>query len=141
MLALRTYTHLLFYKFNARNVSIFTLSGFKQDLFGVTICPDLLKSLLEGQLVAQTHKYFLAKWERNGYVPQCISHHDNRSNSLSGDGDACLANKLPSVLFFAGGFVSVIVAEISTVAMVVSLGTGNKDLSSTLFYFFQLTFT
>ena len=34
---------------------MFTLSGFKVALKEVTICPDLLNSLSEGELVAHTH--------------------------------------------------------------------------------------
>ena len=38
-----------------------TVSGFMLHLIGVTILPEVLKRLSEGELVTHTQRYFLAK--------------------------------------------------------------------------------
>ena len=52
-----------------------TVSGFMLHLFGVTILPEVLKRISEGELVAHTQRYFLANLERQGYSILCILHH------------------------------------------------------------------
>ena len=39
---------------------MFTLCGFSLALVDVTMLPDVLNNLSDGQLVAHIHKYFLA---------------------------------------------------------------------------------
>ena len=43
----------------AKEVSMFTLSGFSVALLRVTMLPDVLNNLSEAQLVVLIHKYFL----------------------------------------------------------------------------------
>ena len=52
--------------FFERNTNIFTFSGFRLFRSVDTILPEELKSLSEGQLVAQIDKYFLAILAKNG---------------------------------------------------------------------------
>ena len=52
--------------FFERNTNIFTFFGFRLFRSVDTILPKELKSLSEGQLVAQTDKYFLAILAKNG---------------------------------------------------------------------------
>ena len=49
-----------------RNTSMLTLLGFKDALKGVTIFPDLLKSLSDEALVAGIPKYFFDTFEKSG---------------------------------------------------------------------------
>ena len=44
-----------------------TVTGFMLHLIGVTILPEVMKRLSEGELVAHTQRYFLANLERQGY--------------------------------------------------------------------------
>ena len=54
--------HILFYKrLLARNVSLFTFSGKRHDLFTLTILPVQLKALSEGTDVEGMQRYFRAK--------------------------------------------------------------------------------
>ena len=53
-----------------------TLSGFKQDLAGVTTFPDVLNNLSKAQLVAQTENSFLVNFAREGKVLACSFHHN-----------------------------------------------------------------
>ena len=54
--------HTLFYKrLLARNVSLFTFSGKRHDLFTLTILPVQLKALSEGTDVEGMQRYFRAK--------------------------------------------------------------------------------
>ena len=41
-----------------------TVSGFMRFLIGVTVLPDAQKSCSEDESMAQTHKYFLARFVR-----------------------------------------------------------------------------
>ena len=52
-----------------------TVTGFMLHLIGVTILPEVMKRLSEGELVAHTQRYFLANLERQGYSILCILHH------------------------------------------------------------------
>ena len=45
---------------------MFTFSGFKLFRRGVTILPEVLKNRSDGQLVADTDKYFLAIMAKSG---------------------------------------------------------------------------
>ena len=60
-----------------------TLSGFKQDLAGVTTFPDVLNNLSEAQLVAQTENSFLVNFAREGKVLACSFHHNRGVMSFS----------------------------------------------------------
>ena len=54
------------YKFLAKNVSILTLSGLSDALLRDTTPPQVLNKRSEGELVAQTDKYFLATTDNKG---------------------------------------------------------------------------
>ena len=54
------------HKFLARNVNILTLSGLSDALLCDTTPPDILNKRSEGELVAQTDKYFLATLDNKG---------------------------------------------------------------------------
>ena len=46
---------------------ILTFSGSSKERLSVMIFPEMLNKRLEGQLVAQMHRYFLANTDRFGY--------------------------------------------------------------------------
>ena len=54
------------YRFLARNTSLSTLSGFRDDRRQVTMFPPVLKTLSEGALVAGMLKYFLGSFDSRG---------------------------------------------------------------------------
>ena len=72
-----------FYRFFARNTSLFTMSGFRQDLSQLIMLPSLLKILSEGELVACMHKYFRARLLSRGKLVLWALHHRRGSSSLS----------------------------------------------------------
>ena len=43
---------------------MFTLSGFREDLLGVTIFPEVLNNRPDAELVAHTHKYYCASLQK-----------------------------------------------------------------------------
>ena len=56
------------HRFCARKTNIFTLFGFNDALYEVTMFPDVLNCLSDVQLVAQMHRYFLESCESIGYT-------------------------------------------------------------------------
>ena len=69
------------YKFFARNVNMLTLSGFREDLLGVTTSPDVVNSHSDAEL-----KCFCASCDTNGYLPLYNFHHGRISSSASSFG-------------------------------------------------------
>ena len=53
-------------RFLLRNTSMFTISGFRQDLRHVPMFPPELKTHSDGELVAGTQRYFFATLLRVG---------------------------------------------------------------------------
>ena len=49
-----------FYRIFAKKTNMFSFSGFKELLLGVTTLPEVLNSLSEAALLAQIQRYFLA---------------------------------------------------------------------------------
>ena len=49
-----------FHRFLAKKTNMFTFSGFRELLLGVTILPEALNSLSEAALLAQIQRYFIA---------------------------------------------------------------------------------
>ena len=49
-----------FHRFLAKKTNMFTSSGFRELLLGVTILPEALNSLSEAALLAQIQRYFIA---------------------------------------------------------------------------------
>ena len=62
---------------------MFTLSGFREDLLGVTIFPEVLNNHSDAELVAHTHKYFCASCEICGYWLLYVFHQGRISSSES----------------------------------------------------------
>ena len=75
-----------YYNFFAKNVSILTLSGFREYLLGVTTFPDVLNSCSDAELVAQTLKYFFASCDINGNLVLYNFHHGRIPSSASNCG-------------------------------------------------------
>ena len=76
-------TETMYFKLAARKTSMLTFSGKRHARFLITIWPAVLNALFGGTEVATTDKYFLASWERRGYLPLADFHHSNGSQLLS----------------------------------------------------------
>lgn len=88
LLRVTIYTFTLFhlsilFKLRAKKHRSFTLAGFRQFLFAVTMLPAKLKSRSEEQLVAGTHRYLRASLARWGNVMLLAFHHCNGSPPLT----------------------------------------------------------
>ena len=77
---------LCYFKFLDKIVSMSTFRGFILARKGVTIFPEQLKTLSEGELVALTHRYLQALWERMDSFKLAVFHHNRRSSSKSSFG-------------------------------------------------------
>ncbi len=65
----------MLFKFLVKNVSMSTFKGFMLYCKGVTIFPEELNTLLEGELVAHTHKDLQVLLERMDRFKQAAFHH------------------------------------------------------------------
>lgn len=73
-------------RFLAKNTSLSTIAGFKEEHWQVTMLPLVLKSLSEGELVAGMQRYLRASLAKRGKFTWCILHQVSGSSSLSMEG-------------------------------------------------------
>ncbi len=72
-----------FPKFLAMNTSLSTVSGLREALRHETMFPLALQTLSDGELVAGTHRYFLANFANLGKCASwMLHHHDHKSIGL-----------------------------------------------------------
>ena len=67
-------------KFLAKNASMFTMLGFREQCFLATICPKKLKALSDDAFEVQMHKYFFTSLASVRNVASCTFHHSKGSN-------------------------------------------------------------
>ena len=81
-----TLSAVMFFKFLDKNVSMSTFRGSILARKGVTMFPEQLETLSEGELVAHTQRYLRALWDRMDSFKLAVFHHNRGSSSKSSFG-------------------------------------------------------